>query len=121
MKNKGGRPKFLITKEVMDKAESLAARGLTLEQTASCLGISYQTLNERKKEYVEFSDAIKKGQHKGISIIANALFESAKKGNTAAQIFYMKARADWKDHGIEINHNKEESQRKVRNAEKQYK
>lgn len=92
-RNKGGRPPWIPPEP--DKVESLAARGLTLEQIANCLGISYQTLNEKSKEYAEFADAIKRGRDKGISIVANALFEGAKSGNTTAQIFFLKARAKW--------------------------
>ena len=90
-----GRPKWVPPDP--EKVESLAARGLTLEQVASCLGISYQTLNEASKEYTDFAEAIKRGQNKGVSIIANALFESGKQGNTTAQIFYLKCRAKWKE------------------------
>lgn len=86
-----------ITEELIEKAESLAARGLTVEQIASCLGMGERTLYEKKSLYPQLAQAIKDGQHKGVSIVANALFESAKSGNTTAQIFYMKARAKWKD------------------------
>lgn len=44
------------------EAERLAAHGLTKAQIARSLGFSYQTLNEKAKEFSEFSDAIKKGQ-----------------------------------------------------------
>jgi hypothetical protein len=120
MKNKGGRPRFLITPQILEKAESLAARGLNFKQIANCLDIAYETLNAKRKEYLQFSQAIARGQDKGISIIANALFEGAKKGNTTTQIFYMKSRAGWKDNS-DNESTKEESKRKVRNAEKQYK
>lgn len=96
IKKKGrGRPPWIPYDN--EKVESLAARGLTKEQIASCLGISYQTLNEKSKEFADFADAIKRGQDKGISIVANALFEGAKSGNTTAQIFFLKARAKWRD------------------------
>jgi len=94
-----GRPKFEITPDIIKRVETYAAQGLTQEQIARCLGICYDTLNERKKEYSEFSEAIKAGQAKGLATVSNALFVGAKGGNTTAQIFYLKNRGpdDWKD------------------------
>lgn len=70
-----GRPAIEITTEICDKAESLAAQGLTLEQIATVLGMSYQTLNEKRKEFSEFSEALDRGKAKGIAVQINALFE----------------------------------------------
>ena len=94
-----GRPKFEITSEILEKVEDHAGEGLTKKQIAQCLGICYNTLNERQKEYSEFLEAIKKGQAKGVATISNALFESGKEGNITAQIFYLKNRSpkNWKD------------------------
>ena len=92
-----GRPAIEITPELCEKAESLAAQGLTMEQIARCLGMCYDTLNEKSKRYSEFSDAIKDGQSKGVAVVTNALFTSAKGGNLGAQCFYLKNRAGWKD------------------------
>ena len=75
----------------------LASLGLTQEQIAASLGISARTLESRKAESAEFADAIKAGQAQGISEIANALWTNAKNGNVTAQIFFLKARAKWKD------------------------
>lgn len=90
---------FEITDDVCKKAEALAAQGLTMDQIASCLGIARSTMFDKQANYVDFSDAIKTGRHKGIAQVTNYLMESAKKGNVAAQIFYLKNRAkdDWKD------------------------
>jgi len=95
MANGIGRPPWIPPDP--EKVESLASRGLTMEQIADCLGIGLSTLYEKKNEYVDFAEAIKRGQAKGISIVANSLYESAKNGNTTAQIFYMKCRAQWKE------------------------
>lgn len=118
-----GRPAIEITPEICKKAELMAARGLTMTQIADALGMHYDTLNEKKKEFSEFSEAIKRGQAKGIGTITNCLFERAigyshpedkifcnKDGevttvetmkhwapDTTAQIFYLKNRAGWKD------------------------
>lgn len=91
------RPKFEVNEDILKKAESLAANGLTKEQIADCLGICYMTLNRQEKANSEFSDAIKRGQSKGIGMMANNLVKLAKGGNAAANIFWLKARAKWKE------------------------
>lgn len=122
-KNPVGRPPFEITEEVIKKAESLAAQGLTMEQIAHSLGMGESTLHDKKKEFSEFSEAIKRGQSTGIATITNKLFERAKgyshpeekifcskdgditrtdttkhyPPDTTAQIFYLKNRAGWAD------------------------
>jgi hypothetical protein len=99
MSNAVGRPPFEITEEVLKEVKTLAGQGLTKEQIARCLGICYDTLNERQKDNSEFSEAIKSGQAEGVKTIANALFTAGKGGNITAQIFYLKNRSpkDWKD------------------------
>jgi hypothetical protein len=86
----------------LKKIEDLAAKGLTLEQIAAALSIDVRTLyNHRKK----FGEAINRGAANGIATIANKLFEAANTGNVTAQIFFLKARAGWRDQGavVEIN------------------
>lgn len=90
-----GRPNWIPPEP--EKVEALAARGLTEEQIAHCLGISQETLIQKKKIYSEFSEAIKRGKAKGIGEIANRLYENAKNGNVVAQIFFLKCRAGWKE------------------------
>lgn len=94
-----GRPKWMPPD--LDKVESLAASGLTLEQVAHCLGISYDTLNERSKEFSDFAAAIKRGKSKGIGMMANNLVKLAKAGNAAANIFWLKSQAKWREREIE--------------------
>lgn len=79
------------------QVELFASRGLTREQIAAALGISYSTLNRRSKDLEDLEAAIKRGESRGIAKVANALFDKAVKGNTAAQIFFLKARAGWKE------------------------
>ena len=81
------------------KVEALAAQGLTVDQIASCLGISRSTLYSRMGSEKTVLDAIKDGRAKGIATITNALFQSGKGGNITAQIFYLKNRQpdEWRD------------------------
>lgn len=120
--SKGGRPAFDITPEVCKKAESLAAQGLTLEQTAHALGISYQTLNEKRKEYDKFSDAIELGKAKGIATVTNALFNKAKDGDVPAMKYYLNNRdnGNWQERvavSATVTNNPTPEKRKGRIAE----
>ena len=96
---KAGRPPYEVTEEVIAKCEKLAAQGLTLEQIAQVLGITYKTLNEKKKEFSDLSDAIKRGQAKGIAQVSNKLYGKALEGDNTAMIFYLKNRdpENWQD------------------------
>lgn len=96
-----GRPEWIPTPERIEKAEGYAALGLTKEQIARCLGISYETLNEKTKYYPEFSDAIKDGQAKGIARAANLLIKFAEGGSVPSVIFYLKAVGKWSDQNLE--------------------
>ena len=94
-----GRPRIEISAEMLVEAERLAARGLTKEQIAYCLGFSADTLSRREKEFAGFAEAIKRGKSRGIAEVANALFESAIGGSIPGQIFFLKNRdpQNWKD------------------------
>ena len=97
-KNPMGRPRFEVTPEVLEKTESLMAKGLTVEQCAGMLGISTSTFYLYQADNSEFSETIKRGEANGIVQVTNALFENAtvERDNTAI-IFYLKNRAGWVD------------------------
>ena len=97
------RPSIEITKAMIKKCELLASRGLTLEQIAHCIGISYNCLNEKKKQLNELNEAIKRGQASGIEQITNQLFNKALDGDNTAMIFYLKNRdqKNWGERPIE--------------------
>ena len=88
------QPKITIDPK---RVEALASRGLSLEQIAVSLGFNVRTLLRHKKQESELSEAIKRGREKGIATVANKLFESAMAGNTAAMIFFLKARGGWSE------------------------
>ena len=96
-----GRPPWIPTQEDIANAELYASRGLTKQDVATALGISYETLNEKTKEYSEFSAALKRGRAKGIAHVANLLIKNAELMNASAQIFYLKAVGKWSDQNIE--------------------
>jgi len=97
-----GRPRYEITPELLKRVKRLAAQGLTQQQIADSLGWHLATLIDKKNNYSDFSEAIKLGQASGISDVSNALFNNAVNGDNAAAIFYLKARAGWRDnHAID--------------------
>jgi hypothetical protein len=74
-----------------DTAKRLAALGVPHEDIATRLKISADTL---VKYYQEELD---EGRIDANAAIAGTLFSQAKKGNTAAAIFWLKTRARWKE------------------------
>ena len=94
---KVGRPKFVVTKEMCEKAEDYASQGLTSEQIALALGIGESTLYDKQNEFTEFGEAIKRGRGTGIQRVTNKLYEKALEGDNTAIIFYLKNRAGWQD------------------------
>lgn len=89
----------MTKKAVIDlaKVEALASRGLTREQVAHNLGLTARTLRNHDAEMKgAIEDAYCRGKDMGIHEIANALYEKAKKGNTTAQIFFLKCNG-WKE------------------------
>ena len=104
---KVGRKKIKLNdKETLNKIVELGSQGLTSGQIARCLGVSWSTIDRRRKEFEEIDEAIKKGEALGVSRVANALYESATiDKNVTAQIFYLKNRSEnWSDRQ-EVNHN----------------
>lgn len=97
-----GRPEIPIDDELLQKAESLAAQGLNMEEIAYSLNMGASTLYEKKRDYPELVEAIERGKAKGIAQISNRLFNKALGGDNTCMIFYLKARAGWRDN-IDVN------------------
>lgn len=79
----------------LEKVEEYAGLGLTREEIALSLGISYSTLNRRIKESEDVDAAMKRGRTKANIKVGNALMKAIEGGNVTAIIFYLKARAGW--------------------------
>ena len=88
---KMGRPAHTPTQADRDTAKRLSALGVPHEDIATRLKISADTL---VKYYQEELD---EGRIDANAAIAGTLFSQAKKGNTAAAIFWLKTRARWKE------------------------
>lgn len=86
-----GRPPYEPTDADREVAKRLSALGTTYEDIAKKLKISSDTL----VKYYSFE--LEEGRIDANSSIAGTLFAQAKKGNTAAAIFWLKTRARWKE------------------------
>jgi DNA-binding XRE family transcriptional regulator len=101
-----GKPLWIPTPDILKEAENYASLGLTREQIAHNLGIGESTFYDKKKNYPEFEDAIKRGEALGITHVSNALFKNATvHNNVTAQIFYLKCRAKWDDGTLDDKEN----------------
>lgn len=66
-----------LTPELIENVEILARRGLNDSELIEALGISNFTFYRYIKEEPKFSNALKKGRHKSLSNVENALFKAA--------------------------------------------
>ncbi len=74
----------------------LAELGLTLKQIAYYFGVSEPTI-ERWVARPEVVMAYQNGKAKGLSTIAESLYQQAIKGNMTAIIFYLKTQGKWSE------------------------
>lgn len=90
---------YWLTPEGLLLLEGWARDGLTDEQISNNIGISRSTLAEWKKKYEDISDTLKKGKEVVDYQVENALLRNAIKGDTTAQIFWLKNRRPdkWRD------------------------
>jgi hypothetical protein len=86
-----GRPPHKPTKDSQEQVKRLSALGCPHEDIATRLKISADTLVKYYK------DELDEGRIDANAAIAGTLFSQAKKGNTAAAIFWLKTRARWKE------------------------
>jgi hypothetical protein len=86
-----GRPPHKPTKDSKEQVKRLSALGCRHEDIATRLKISADTLVKY------YQDELDEGRIDANAAIAGTLFSQAKKGNTAAAIFWLKTRARWKE------------------------
>jgi len=97
----GGRPAVELTAEQVIELKALAAV-LNKSQVADYFGISENTLRAIEKRQPEVSEAYKKGRVNQIAGMGGNLIKLAKAGNVAANIFYLKTQAGWKEDQSEV-------------------
>ena len=92
----GGRPLVVLTAEQIIELKALASV-LNKSQLANYFAISETTLRAIEARQVEVSDAYKKGRAKQQGKMGLNLVRLAEEGNVAANIFYLKCQAGWKE------------------------
>ena len=94
-----GKYEYWLTEEGLLLLEGWARDGLTDEQIAHNIGISISTLNNWTNKYVEILESLKKGKEVVDYAVENALLKNALKGDTTAQIYWLKNRRPdkWRD------------------------
>jgi DNA-binding CsgD family transcriptional regulator len=82
----------------IDRVAELAGRGLTQAEICAVLGISDQTLLNRKRDNLDFLDAINRGRAQAAQEVANALYTKATVDkDLGAIIWYEKTRRGLSD------------------------
>ena len=105
---RGPKPR-LVTNELLEKVEQLAARGLSQQQVCYALGFSETWWYDTKQKNSDISDSFKRGQAKGLTEVSNAIYEQALNGSTGAACFFLKNRDPdrWSDvksvNAVQIN------------------
>lgn len=95
-KNKGGRPKVVLTDEQRKEVSTLAAI-LNAEQIADYFGISRTTFFQILDRDEEVSVLYKKGRAKAIGNAAKNIITASNAGSVSASIFYLKTQGGWKE------------------------
>ena len=92
----GGRPVIELTAEQIIELKALASV-LNKSQVADYFGISENTLRAIEKRQPEVFAAYKKGRVNQVVGMGTNLIQLAKAGSVAANIFYLKTQAGWKE------------------------
>lgn len=80
-----------VTPETAAQVEALAGYGVRQDEIAAYLGIDPKTLRKHYREQLD------KGEIRANVDVARALHKQATEGNVTAAIFWLKARAGWRD------------------------
>ena len=92
----GGRPIVEFDQSQIAQVEALSAV-LSKGQMADYFGISENTFRAIEERQPEVFEAYQKGRGKAIASVGSNLISQARKGSTAAAIFYLKTQAGWRE------------------------
>lgn len=102
-KGKRGRPAWVPTPEILSQVEGMAGRFLKEEQIATLLGLASTTFCEKKKEFPELSEALRRGRAKVAINLSNKIYEQAMAGNTTLLVFLAKSVIGLKENDPQTN------------------
>ncbi len=92
-----GRPQHVPTEKTRTEVSALASFGITQPDIADYIGINQETL--RKHYPAEISASVTRAN----AAMARRLFKAGEEGSVPAMIFWLKARAGWRERH-EIDH-----------------
>ena len=85
------RKAFVVNEAVRDKVRHLAGVGVRQDDIAKIIGCAPKTLRKQCR------DDLDRGVAEANATVSGYLFAAAKAGNVAAQIFWLKTRAHWRE------------------------
>jgi hypothetical protein len=85
------RKAFAVNDAVRERVRHLACLGVPQDDIARIVGRAPKTLRKRLREELD------RGVAEANTMISGCLFTAAKAGNIAAQIFWLKTRARWRE------------------------
>lgn len=86
-----GRPAHEPTDQQRSQVEAMAGYGIPHHDMARIIGITHKTLEKH------YRDELDTGSAKATAKVAETLYRQAVNGNTGAAIFWLKARAGWRE------------------------
>ena len=88
------RRPFVVDAGVREKVRHLAGLGVPQDDIARIIQCSPKTLRKRCR------DDLDRGVAEANAIVSGSLFAAAQGGNIAAQIFWLKSRARWRERDV---------------------
>jgi hypothetical protein len=88
------RKAFVVNEPVREKVRHLAGIGVPQDNIAKIIGCAPKTLRKRCR------DDLDSGVAEANALVSGYLFANAKAGNVAAQIFWLKTRAHWRERAV---------------------
>ena len=85
------RKAFAVNDAVRERVRHLAGVGVRQDDIAKIIGCAPKTLRKRCREDLD------RGVAEANAMVSGYLFAAAKGGNVAAQIFWLKTRAHWRE------------------------
>lgn len=83
--------------EFAELAMNYCLLGATDDDIAAFLHIGVRTLQDWKKAYPEFAEALNHGKQQADAKMVGAAFRNGLAGNATIQIFWLKNRLGWRD------------------------
>jgi len=88
------RKAFVVNEAVREKVRHLAGIGVRQDDIAKIIGCAPKTLRKRCREDLDC------GVAEANALVSSSLFANARDGNVAAQIFWLKTRAHWRERAV---------------------